>query len=149
MDANPTFWTPQVLDEKGLNDICNWLFAWQKACVSCDSIASDFFEEGEKLPSQRLDPAFKVAMGHIESLIRHIRATYPEANKFKRGDVLVCNTDVKLTNYPILGETYCTYSDSFMNGVGYEVVQVLGLVGAWPVSWFRKYWDTLVVPEKP
>jgi hypothetical protein len=74
MNATPEFWTPQELTEKELNEICTWLMAWQKACVSGDCIASDFLEEGELLPSQKLDPNFKIAMGHVQSLVRHIRA---------------------------------------------------------------------------
>lgn len=71
MNATPEFWTPQELTEKELNEICTWLMAWQKACVSGDCIASDL---GELLPSQKLDPNFKIAMGHVQSLVRHIRA---------------------------------------------------------------------------
>jgi hypothetical protein len=48
--------------------------AWQKACVSGDAIASDYVEKAEDLPSQKLDPAFKTAMKHLESLVRHLGA---------------------------------------------------------------------------
>jgi hypothetical protein len=142
MDANPAFWTPQVLEEKELNDICTWLFSWQKACVTSDSLSTDFLEEGEKSPSQQLDPNFKVAMGHIEALIRHIRAT--KGSKFKRGDILVCSgIDMAfhtLGERPLLGNTYNACCDSYITPHR-EVVEVFGLVGAYPVSWFRKYWD--------
>lgn len=74
MDATPEFWTPQELTETELNKICAWLMAWQRACVTSDCLAQDFTEEGALLPSQQLDPNFKVAMGHIQDLIRHIRA---------------------------------------------------------------------------
>jgi len=74
MNATPEFWTPQELTDKELNDICSWLMAWQRACVSSDCLASDFTEDGQLLPSQKLDPNFKTAMNHVQSLIRHIRA---------------------------------------------------------------------------
>jgi len=74
MDATE-FWTPQELTEAELSGICTWLMAWQCACVSGDSLAQDFIKEGELLPSQKLDPALKTAMNHMQSLIRHIRAT--------------------------------------------------------------------------
>lgn len=72
---NPEFWTPQELTPEQLNSICNWLFTWQKACITSDSLANDFLESGDELPSQQLDPDLKVAMHHMEALIRHIRAT--------------------------------------------------------------------------
>jgi hypothetical protein len=80
MDATPDFWTPQELTETELNKICTWLMAWQKACISSDSLAQDFLETGQQLPSQQLDPNFKIAMGHVQSLIRHIRARAERSN---------------------------------------------------------------------
>lgn len=74
MQATPEWWTPQELTTAEISDICTWLMAWQKACVSGDCIAQDFVREGELLPSQKLDPNFKTAMHHVESLIRHIGA---------------------------------------------------------------------------
>lgn len=74
MEATPEFWTPQKLTNEEIGKICNWLWRWQSACVSSDSIAQDFIEGGELLPSQKLDPAFVTAMRHIESLVRHIGA---------------------------------------------------------------------------
>jgi hypothetical protein len=74
MQATPECWTTQKLTEAEINGICNWLMAWQKACVSSDAVASDFVEKADELPSQKLDPAFKTAMKHVESLIRHIGA---------------------------------------------------------------------------
>ena len=74
MDATPEFWTTQELTEKELADICTWLWRWQAACVSSDTIAQDFIKEGEQPPSQKLDPAFRTAMGHVQSLVRHIGA---------------------------------------------------------------------------
>lgn len=74
MQATPEWWTPQELTETEITEICSWLMAWQKACVSGDAIASDYVEKAEDLPSQKLDPNFKTAMQHLESLIRHIGA---------------------------------------------------------------------------
>lgn len=74
MQATPELWTTQELTEAEINEICSWLMAWQSACVSGDTIASDFIEDGELLPSQKLDPNFKTAMRHLESLIRHVGA---------------------------------------------------------------------------
>ena len=74
MEATPELWTTQELSKKELSEICTWLMAWQKACISSDAIAADAIKDGELLPSQKLDPAFKTAMRHIESLIRHIGA---------------------------------------------------------------------------
>jgi hypothetical protein len=74
MQATPECWTTQELTEAEINEICTWLMTWQQACVSSDTIASDFVEKAEDLPSQKLDPAFKTAMRHVESLIRHIGA---------------------------------------------------------------------------
>ncbi|MGI0023405.1 MAG: hypothetical protein ACRD9Q_11175 [Nitrososphaeraceae archaeon] len=74
MEATPEFWTTQELTEKELADICTWLWRWQAACVSGDTIAQDFIKEGEQLPSQKLDPAFRTAMDHVQSLVRHIGA---------------------------------------------------------------------------
>ena len=72
--ATPESWTTQKLTEEEINGICKWLMTWQAACVSGDCIAQDFIKEGELLPSQKLDPAFKTAMHHVESLIRHLGA---------------------------------------------------------------------------
>ena len=74
LNCTPEFWTPNLLSETEINEVCNWLMIWQKACVSGDSIASDFVEHASDLPSHKLDPAFKTAMKHVESLIRHIHA---------------------------------------------------------------------------
>ena len=74
MQATPEWWIPKELTTAELSDICDWLMAWQKACVSSDCIAEDFIKEGEQLPSQKLDPNFKTAMKHVESLIRHLCA---------------------------------------------------------------------------
>lgn len=74
MQATPEFWITQELTDTEINGICTWLMAWQKACVSGDAIASDYVEKAEDLPSQKLDPNFKTAMRHLESLIRHIGA---------------------------------------------------------------------------
>lgn len=73
IDATPEFWTPQELTEKEIVEICNWLMAWQKAMVTSDCLASDFYL-AEELPSSKLDPAFLRAMHHVESLVRHIHA---------------------------------------------------------------------------
>lgn len=72
--ATPESWTPQELTEEEINGICKWLMTWQMACVSGDCIASDYVEKAEDLPSAKLDPAFKTAMHHVESLVRHLRA---------------------------------------------------------------------------
>lgn len=74
LKATPEFWTTQELTEAEISEICTWLMAWQKACVSGDAIASDYVEKAEDLPSQKLDPAFKTAMKHLESLVRHLGA---------------------------------------------------------------------------
>ena len=74
MEATPECWIIQELTECQLNEICTWLMRWQSACVSADTIAQDFLDEGDKFPSQLLDPNFKTAMLHVESLIRHIGA---------------------------------------------------------------------------
>ncbi len=76
MEITPECWTKQRLTEQQLNNICKWLMAWQKACVSGNAIATDFIQDGERLPSQQLDPHFKTAMNHVESLIRHIGALH-------------------------------------------------------------------------
>lgn len=74
MEATPECWTTQELTEQELTGICTWLMCWQSACVSGDSLASDFLEEGELAPSQKLDPNFRKAMDHLQSLVRHIGA---------------------------------------------------------------------------
>lgn len=74
MQATPEWWTPQELTTAEISEICTWLMTWQKACVSGDCIASDYVEKAEDLPSAKLDPAFKTAMHHVESLVRHLGA---------------------------------------------------------------------------
>jgi hypothetical protein len=73
MNVTPEFWTPEELSEEKINDICEWLMAWQKACVMYDSLAGDVLEL--TLPANKgLDPAFLRAMHHVESLVRHLHA---------------------------------------------------------------------------
>lgn len=67
MNTSPEFWTPQELTEEELSKICNWLFRWQSACVTANSVC-------EENVSGQLDPAFQTAMSHIQDLIRHIHA---------------------------------------------------------------------------
>lgn len=74
MTVTPEFWTPQELTEEEINAICGWLMAWQKACVTADSLASDFNPLEETLPTSKLDPAFLRAVHHVESLVRHLYA---------------------------------------------------------------------------
>lgn len=74
MEATPEFWTPQVLTEQELNDVCTWLFRIQSAIVTSNTLMADF--DFEPPP---MDPMLKKAMDNVQALIRHIRATR-EAN---------------------------------------------------------------------
>ncbi len=67
MNVTPEFWTPNKLTETELSKICEWLLAWQKACVTSNSVM-------EENVSGQLDSNFLVAMTHIQDLIRHIHA---------------------------------------------------------------------------
>lgn len=59
------FWTPELLTEEKINEICTWLMRWQKAKVMAESIME------EKLD---IDPRLITAMHYIEDLIRHLGA---------------------------------------------------------------------------
>lgn len=67
INYTPEFWTPQELTEEELGEICQWLFRWQSACVTANSVM-------EEDVSKQLDPNFRTAMSHIQDLIRHISA---------------------------------------------------------------------------
>jgi hypothetical protein len=64
MDWKPEFWTPQILTESELNDICNWLGRWQAACITASSVTEKPIE---------LDPNFVRAMHNVEALVRHLQ----------------------------------------------------------------------------
>ncbi len=84
MDVTPEFWTPQKLTDEELNKICGWLMAWQKACVTADSLAQDFNPLEETLPTSKIDSSFMRAMHYVEDLVRHIHALKEEENGGKQ-----------------------------------------------------------------
>lgn len=61
----PEFWTPQLLSENEIGEICNWLYNQQRAWVMAVSVMEEPIKE---------DCSFVVARNYIQDLIRHLSA---------------------------------------------------------------------------